>query len=203
MAEDHTDDASMNFDFVLVAGHFLMRDENIFTYFEGQGVKIDHHSESQLLYSVSFHALCTAASQNRLLKLACQPLTCSPRIMLGRSSLLRERSCWHDGQRGSLLSCAAARSAVQAAQGLAALQEVVPSHGSEDQTGTSGRHLAHPSTRHRHSGSGSAAWQQRSAELPNTPFGRSGSGALKAYPPIPFLQAVAIPLCSQQSHLVQ
>lgn len=46
MAEDHTDDASMDFDYVLVAGHFLMRDENIFTYFEGQGVKIDHHSKS-------------------------------------------------------------------------------------------------------------------------------------------------------------
>jgi len=44
MAEDHTDNASMDFEFVLVAGHFLMRDENIFTYFEGQGVKIDHHS---------------------------------------------------------------------------------------------------------------------------------------------------------------
>ena len=25
-----------------------MRDENIFTYFEGQGVKIDHHSASRL-----------------------------------------------------------------------------------------------------------------------------------------------------------
>lgn len=45
MAEDHNDDTSMDFDFVLVAGHFLMRDENIFTYFEGQGVKIDHHSK--------------------------------------------------------------------------------------------------------------------------------------------------------------
>ena len=46
MAEDHTDDASMDFDYVLVAGHFLMRDENIFTYFEGQGVKIDHQSKA-------------------------------------------------------------------------------------------------------------------------------------------------------------
>lgn len=45
MAEDHKEVASMDFDFVLVAGHFLMRDENIFTYFEGMGVKIDHHSE--------------------------------------------------------------------------------------------------------------------------------------------------------------
>ena len=48
MAEDHKDAACINFDFVLVAGHFLMRDENIFTYFEGQGVKIDHHSASRL-----------------------------------------------------------------------------------------------------------------------------------------------------------
>ena len=48
MAEDHKDVACINFDFVLVAGHFLMRDENIFTYFEGQGVKIDHHSAPPL-----------------------------------------------------------------------------------------------------------------------------------------------------------
>ena len=43
MAQEHKDTMAMDFDFVLVAGHFLMRDENIFTYFEGQGVKIDHH----------------------------------------------------------------------------------------------------------------------------------------------------------------
>ena len=44
MAEDHDDGITMDCDFVLVAGHFLMRDENLFTYFEGQGVKIDSHS---------------------------------------------------------------------------------------------------------------------------------------------------------------
>jgi hypothetical protein len=38
MAENQTDNAFMDFGFVLVAGHFLMRDENIFTDFEGQGV---------------------------------------------------------------------------------------------------------------------------------------------------------------------
>ena len=30
---------SVDFDFVLVAGHFLRRDENIFTYFEGHKVR--------------------------------------------------------------------------------------------------------------------------------------------------------------------
>ena len=32
-----------NFDFVMVAGHFLARDENIFTFFEGQQVKPPEH----------------------------------------------------------------------------------------------------------------------------------------------------------------
>ena len=30
----------MQYDFVLVAGHFLVRDENIFTFFEGQSLKV-------------------------------------------------------------------------------------------------------------------------------------------------------------------
>ena len=65
MAEDHTDDASMDFGFVLVAGHFLMRDENIFTYFEGQGVKIDHHSESPFTlptwFSITYLFVCPSS----------------------------------------------------------------------------------------------------------------------------------------------
>lgn len=32
-----------NFDFVMVAGHFLARDENVFTFFEGQQVKPPEH----------------------------------------------------------------------------------------------------------------------------------------------------------------
>ena len=43
MAEEYGDNARVDYDFVLVAGHFLMRDENIFTYFEGQGVKVEQH----------------------------------------------------------------------------------------------------------------------------------------------------------------
>ena len=31
---------AVQFDFVLVAGHFLARDENIFTFFEGQSLKV-------------------------------------------------------------------------------------------------------------------------------------------------------------------
>ena len=31
---------SVQYDFVLVAGHFLVRDENIFTFFEGQSLKV-------------------------------------------------------------------------------------------------------------------------------------------------------------------
>lgn len=34
-----------NFDFVMVAGHFLARDENIFTFFEGQQVKSAEQGE--------------------------------------------------------------------------------------------------------------------------------------------------------------
>ena len=37
---------SVEFDFVLVAGHFLARDENIFTYFEGHKVRLpNNHGE--------------------------------------------------------------------------------------------------------------------------------------------------------------
>ena len=36
----------VDFEFVLVAGHFLMRDENLFTFFEGRSLKPpDHHGE--------------------------------------------------------------------------------------------------------------------------------------------------------------
>ena len=31
---------AVQYDFVLVAGHFLVRDENIFTFFEGQSLKV-------------------------------------------------------------------------------------------------------------------------------------------------------------------
>ena len=31
---------AVQYDFVLVAGHFLARDENIFTFFEGQSLKV-------------------------------------------------------------------------------------------------------------------------------------------------------------------
>lgn len=31
---------AVRYDFVLVAGHFLVRDENIFTFFEGQSLKV-------------------------------------------------------------------------------------------------------------------------------------------------------------------
>lgn len=38
---------SVEFDFVLVAGHFLARDENIFTYFEGHKVRLpNNHGEA-------------------------------------------------------------------------------------------------------------------------------------------------------------
>lgn len=35
---------AVQYDFVLVAGHFLARDENIFTFFEGQSLKVRMHS---------------------------------------------------------------------------------------------------------------------------------------------------------------
>jgi len=35
---------SVQYDFVLVAGHFLVRDENIFTFFEGQSLKVSSSS---------------------------------------------------------------------------------------------------------------------------------------------------------------
>ena len=40
----------VDFEFVLVAGHFLMRDENLFTFFEGRSLKPpDHHGEPACL----------------------------------------------------------------------------------------------------------------------------------------------------------
>ena len=35
---------AVQYDFVLVAGHFLVRDENIFTFFEGQSLKVSSSS---------------------------------------------------------------------------------------------------------------------------------------------------------------
>ena len=96
--------------------------------------------------------------------------------MLGTRKLSEDNCYFQQMIRLDLLSCAA-RNAVQAAQGLAALQEGVTGRSLEDPGSSSGRHLAHPSTRHRHSGSGSASWQQRSSELPFTPSGRTGPGA--------------------------
>jgi hypothetical protein len=37
---ERTGNDTVQFDFVLVAGHFLARDENIFTFFEGQSLKV-------------------------------------------------------------------------------------------------------------------------------------------------------------------
>ena len=40
-------DNKVDFEFVLVAGHFLMRDENLFTFFEGHSLKPpDSHGEN-------------------------------------------------------------------------------------------------------------------------------------------------------------
>ena len=47
MAERDGIDAC-NFEFVMVAGHFLTRDENIFTFFEGVQVKPPEHSGQQI-----------------------------------------------------------------------------------------------------------------------------------------------------------
>ena len=44
--------SAVNFDFVLVAGHFLARDENIFTFFEGQGLRT--YEASKALVPPSF-----------------------------------------------------------------------------------------------------------------------------------------------------
>lgn len=48
MAERDGIDAC-HFEFVMVAGHFLARDENIFTFFEGVQVKPPEHSGQQTL----------------------------------------------------------------------------------------------------------------------------------------------------------
>lgn len=59
---------SMEFDFVLVAGHFLARDENIFTYFEGHKVRLPNNHGRHLLH----HQM---AAQAHRASLAAAPLS--------------------------------------------------------------------------------------------------------------------------------
>ncbi len=42
---------AVDFDFVLVAGHFLARDENIFTYFEVRDPRLEHLLAVTVAYS--------------------------------------------------------------------------------------------------------------------------------------------------------
>ena len=89
--------------------------------------------------------------------------------------------CSHRPQRQLTLMrsiCAAARNAVHASQGLAALQEGAPDRAGDESASSSGRHLAHPSTRHRHSSSGSTP-TRAGPDAHFTPFGRSGPGINK------------------------
>ena len=76
-----------------------------------------------------------------------------------------------------LCVCGAARNAVHASQGLAALQEGVPDKVGDESASSSGRHLAHPSTRHRHSSSGSTP-TRAAPDSHFTPFARSAPGDL-------------------------
>lgn len=42
---EHFGPAAVDFDFVLAAGHFLGRDENLFTFFEGHGLAACHSKD--------------------------------------------------------------------------------------------------------------------------------------------------------------
>ena len=57
MMADRESPAAVDFEWVLVAGHFLMRDENLFTFFEGLSLKPpDSHGELEsFLCSVQFY----------------------------------------------------------------------------------------------------------------------------------------------------
>ncbi|KAK9862009.1 hypothetical protein WJX84_008603 [Apatococcus fuscideae] len=50
---DREGPSRVEFDFVMVAGHFLARDENIFTFFEGQGVRTYEASKNMAPLSVT------------------------------------------------------------------------------------------------------------------------------------------------------
>ena len=50
---DREGPVGVEFDFVMVAGHFLARDENIFTFFEGQGVRTYEASKIAAPLSIS------------------------------------------------------------------------------------------------------------------------------------------------------
>ncbi|KAK9828321.1 hypothetical protein WJX74_008705 [Apatococcus lobatus] len=53
--------AGVEFDFVMVAGHFLARDENIFTFFEGQGVRTYEASKNAAPLSITKQVQATGA----------------------------------------------------------------------------------------------------------------------------------------------
>ena len=50
---DREGPAGVDFEFVMVAGHFLARDENIFTFFEGQGLRTHEASKVAPPLSIS------------------------------------------------------------------------------------------------------------------------------------------------------
>ncbi len=54
---DREGPSRVEFDFVMVAGHFLARDENIFTFFEGQGVRTYEASKNMAPLSVTKQVL--------------------------------------------------------------------------------------------------------------------------------------------------
>ena len=172
MAEDHDDGVTMDCDFVLVAGHFLMRDENIFTYFEGQGVKIDSHSKFWLYplqsegYIDQRHswfakspfldpAMRTSASCVGSNNIDCPSALSSIQYVICSWCFKTAKSDVRTVRNNSVLQqliwyedLFAAKSAVQANEGLAAL------HDHRSQHSSSASRSVHPVTRTRHLNNG-------------------------------------------------
>ncbi|KAK9804133.1 hypothetical protein WJX73_003206 [Symbiochloris irregularis] len=67
----HDGPDAADFEFVLVAGHFLMRDENLFTFFEGRSLQPPDHPHSLKLGSLSQPNLIALTAQD-------QPYVCKP-----------------------------------------------------------------------------------------------------------------------------
>ena len=61
MMAEHRGPDNVDFDFVLVAGHFLARDENIFTFFEGRAV-VPPQSHSKYDASIGAKATVTCGA---------------------------------------------------------------------------------------------------------------------------------------------
>lgn len=57
-----------DFEFVLVAGHFLMRDENVFTLFEGKSLNVPDHP-----HGMSINATVQPLSRYPMLLCTCGP----------------------------------------------------------------------------------------------------------------------------------